>query len=62
MAKNIGIITSGNVVIEGDVNVTGDDKPSKDTNVGIVTAGDSNVVVNGAFNVGGAAGRNGEPQ
>ena len=61
MAKNIGIITSGNVVIEGDVNVTSDDKSSEDTNVGIVTTGDSNVVVNGAFNVGGG-GQNGEPQ
>jgi len=61
MAKNIGIITGGNVVIEGDVNVTSDDKPSKDTNVGIITTGDSNVVINGTFNVGGGS-QNGEPQ
>ena len=52
MAKNIGIITGGNVVISGDVTVNGDDKTTKDTNIGIITTGEGNVVVNGGFTVG----------
>lgn len=53
MAKNIGIITGGTVVVEGDFTVTSGDKSAKDTNIGIIATGGGNVVINGGMNVGG---------
>lgn len=54
MAKNTGIISTdgGNVVINGNMNVTGDGS-TDDVNIGIITTGGDTVVINGSFNVGG---------